>query len=65
MDMREEADRIFNSDQSPQQKLASLKNLELDCVNQMEAQDQNMNPEQKHRLSEGLRKARDYIRNLS
>ncbi len=62
--MREEADRIFNSDKPIQRKIEALKNLALDCINQMEAQDQNMNPEVKHRLSEGLRKTRDYLRTL-
>jgi predicted nuclease with TOPRIM domain len=48
--------------QEYEEKLKQLKELEVDCVNMIEAQDQNMQPEMKQRLSEGLRKVRDYIR---
>ena len=64
MNMKEEAKKIYQSNLSNSEKIKALKDCELDCSNQMEAQDQNMNPELKHRLSEGLRKVRDYLRAL-
>lgn len=62
MNMKEQAEKIYNRPLSDEEKLKQLKELEVDCVNMIEAQDQNMQPEMKQRLSEGLRKVRDYIR---
>lgn len=64
MNMRDEADKIFNSNISKEEKIIALKDLELDCINELDAQDQNMRPQIKNRVSEGLRKIRDYLRSL-
>ena len=64
MNLREEADKIYNMAISTEEKINKLKDLELDCMNELEAQDQNMSPETRHRLSEGLRKVRDYLNAL-
>lgn len=64
MDMKVEADRIYHLPVSNQVKLVMLQDLELDCLNEMEAEDQNMRPEVRHNLSEGYRLAQVYIREL-
>jgi phosphate uptake regulator len=64
MNMRDEADKVFNLDVSKDEKIKGLVDLELDCINELDAQDQNMQPEIKNRVSEGLRKIRDYLRVL-
>lgn len=64
MNMRDEADKVFNSDISKDEKIKILVDLELDCINELDAQDQNMQPKRKNRVSEGLRKIRDYLRVL-
>ncbi len=64
MNMRDEADKIFNSNLIKEEKIIKLKDLELDCINELDAQDQNMRSEIKNRVSEGLRKVRDYLRSL-
>lgn len=45
-------------------KIKILNDLLLDCLNEMEAQDQNMHPEVQHRVSEGYRVIKDYLRQL-
>ena len=62
--MRKKADAIYHMDVSNAEKIRMLKDLVLDCLNEMEAQDQNMHPEVKHELSEGYRVAKDYLRIL-
>ena len=62
--MKDEADKVFNLDISKDEKIKKLVDLELDCINELDAQDQNMQPEIKNRVSEGLRKIRDYLRVL-
>ncbi len=46
------------------EKLHLLEELALDLHNEMEAQDQNMHPEIHNKLSEGMRLATDFIREL-
>ncbi|WP_119342880.1 hypothetical protein [Facilibium subflavum] len=65
MNMKELVERIYQQNIPIEEKIKQLKEIELDCINQIDAQDQNMHPEQHHRLSEGLRKARDYLRVLT
>ncbi len=64
MDMREEADQIYSMDISIDDKIKRLEQNAQDCMNEMDAQDQNMNPEMSHKLAEGLRKTKDYLRTL-
>ncbi|VEG92073.1 hypothetical protein [Legionella spiritensis] len=64
MDMKQEAERIYHLTIDRDKKIRLLKDLALDCYNEMEAQDQNMHPEVHHKLSEGYRLAKDFIRKL-
>ncbi len=64
MDLVEEVTNISNMNISKQEKIKLLKDLMLDCYNDMEAQDQNMHPEVKHNNAEGFRLAKDKIREL-
>ena len=64
MDLVEEVTNISNMSISKQEKIKLLKDLMLDCYNDMEAQDQNMHPEVKHNNAEGFRLAKDKIREL-
>jgi hypothetical protein len=64
MNMREIADNIYNMNVSSSEKIFLLEQNIQDCMNEMDAQDQNMRPELRHRLSEGLRKSKDYVRTL-
>jgi hypothetical protein len=64
MDYRDEVQRVMDSNESKRYKLEQLEQLAYDCQQQMEAQDQNMNPKVRHKLSEGLRMAKDALRKL-
>lgn len=62
--MRDCAKRIEHMHANNSVKVKLLKDLLLDCYNEMEAQDQNMHPEIQHDLAEGYRLAKDYLRRL-
>lgn len=64
MDMVEEVKNICLKKLSNEEKIKQLKDLMLDCYNDMEAQDQNMHPEVKHNNAEAYRLAMDKIREL-
>ena len=64
MDMKEEAEKIYNQDIPTSMKIKYLNDLLLDCHNEMEAQDQNMHPEVQHKVSEGYRVIKNYLRQL-
>lgn len=64
MDKKSEAERIYGLDISKSEKIQQLKDLLLDCLNEMEAQDQNMRPEVRHKMAEGYRLTKDYLREL-
>ena len=64
MNRDEEVIAIYNKNIDKKEKIRLLEELTLDLVNEMAAQDQNMNPELHNKLSEGLRLAKDYIREL-
>lgn len=64
MNMKRLADDIYNMTCEPAEKIKRLHELMLDCRNELEAQNENMHPEVKHNLAEGLRVATDYVRRL-
>lgn len=64
MDRDTEVLEIYQSDKSVKEKLRLLEDLVLDMNNELEAADQNMHPEIQHKLAEGMRLARDSIREL-
>lgn len=65
MDMRVEAEKIFhNKEMNEQEKIQRLEELALDCQNELDAQAQNMQPGVQHKVSEGLRMAKNFIREL-
>lgn len=64
MNMKQLAEDIYQLDIPTDEKIRRLRDLALDCQNELDAQDQNMHPEVQHRLSEGLRVATDYLREL-
>lgn len=64
MDMAERADYICQMQISDNEKIRLLKDLILDCYNEMEAQDQNMHPEVKHNNAEAYRIAKNKLREL-
>lgn len=55
---------IYRSNITREQKIRLLEDLVLDMNNELEAQDQNMHPEIQNKLSEGLRLATNFIREL-
>lgn len=55
---------IYHRPISTEDKIRLLEDIALDMHNEMEAQDQNMHPEIHNRLSEGIRLAADFIREL-
>ena len=55
---------IYHRNIDKQEKIRLLEDVALDIMNELEAQDQNMHPEIQNQLSEGLRLAKDYIREL-
>jgi|GEM_PF-2985424 len=59
-----EALEIYLRDIDVKEKIRLLEDLSLDMFNEMEAQDQNMQPELHNRLSEGVRMTKNFIREL-
>lgn len=64
MDMVDKANIICVKNVSNDEKIKLLKELILDCYNDMEAQDQNMRPEVKHNNAEAYRIAKNKLREL-
>ena len=64
MNRDEEVLEIYHRHIHKEEKIRLLEDLLLDLVNELEAQDQNMHPEIHNKLSEGLRLARDFVREL-
>lgn len=64
MNREEEVLEIYHRNMDKKEKIRLLEDLVLDIHNELEAQDQNMHPEIHHRLSEGLRLAKDFLREL-
>ena len=64
MNMKANADAIYALPTDTDDKIKQLRELLLDCLNEMEAQEQNMRPEIQHQLSEGYRVAKNYLREL-
>lgn len=64
MNRDEEVLEIYARSIDKKEKICLLEELALDLVNEMAAQDQNMNPELHNKLSEGLRLAKNFIREL-
>ncbi len=64
MNMKQLADDIYNKGCDPAEKIRLLHEFILDCQIEMNAQSENMHPEVKHNLAEGLRVAKDYVRQL-
>ena len=56
---------IFHMRISDEEKIALLEEFITDCVNELEAEEQNMRPEIEHNAAEALRLAKDSIRLLS
>ncbi|BCA93784.1 hypothetical protein TUM19329_01450 [Legionella antarctica] len=59
-----EALEIYHRNIGKEEKIRLLEELALDFHNELEAQDQNMRPEIHTKLSEGLRLATNFIREL-
>lgn len=55
---------IYHRNIPREEKIHLLEEIALDCHNELEAQDQNMHPEIHKKLSEGLRLATDFLREL-
>ena len=64
MNMKRKAEELYHSSRNHSEKIRLLNELILDCRNELEAQNENMHPEIKHNLAEGLRVASDYVRQL-
>ena len=64
MNMKKIAEDIYHKPLDKAEKIRLLNELILDCRNELEAQNENMHPEVKHNLAEGLRLASDYVRQL-
>ncbi len=64
MNMKKIAKEIYHKSLDNAEKIRLLNDLILDCCNEMEAQNENMHPEVKHNVAEGLRIATDYVRQL-
>lgn len=64
MNMKRMAEDIYHKPIDNAEKIRLLNELILDCRNEMEAQNENMHPEVKHNMAEGLRLATDYVRLL-
>ena len=65
MDMKKIAEDIYHRPINHAEKIRLLNELIVDCNLELEAQSENMRPEVKHNVAEGLRIATDYIRRLS
>jgi len=64
MDMQQKADTIYHLHISKPAKIKLLQDLLLDCHNEMEAQDQNMQPELSNNSAQGYQTAQKYLRHL-
>lgn len=64
MSRLDEVHKIINQDITDEEKRKLLKDLLLDLKNEMEAQDQNMNPEIRVRLSDAYQLANQYLLNM-
>ena len=64
MNRDEEVLAIYQLNIDNKQKIRLLEDLTLDILNELEAQDQNMHPEIQNSLSEGLRLAKNFLREL-
>lgn len=64
MNMKRVAEEIYHRPVKNAEKIKLLNELILDCRNELEAQNENMHPEVKHNVAEGLRLASDYVRQL-
>jgi len=62
MNMKRVAEEIYHKPIDNAAKIRLLNELILDCRNELEAQNENMHPEIKHNMAEGLRLATDYVR---
>ncbi len=64
MDMKKRAYNIQDMNATKAVKIKLLKELLLDCQNEMDAQEQNMHPEIEHNLAECYRVASNYLREM-
>jgi hypothetical protein len=64
MNRDEEVLEIYHRDIDIKEKIRLLEDIALDLHNELEAQDQNMHPEMHNKLSEGMRLATDFLREL-
>ncbi len=64
MDREEEVLEIFSRNISAKDKIHLLEDLELDLNNEMEAQQENMQPEIQNRLSQALMLVSNLLREL-
>ena len=64
MNRDEQVLEVYHRDVGKKEKIRLLEDLVLDLNNELEAQDQNMHPEIHNRLSEGLRLAKNFLREL-
>lgn len=64
MDMKEKAHLIYTSSETKELKIKRLQKILEDCLIEMDADDQNMNPEIDHNISEGYQVAKKYIESL-
>jgi len=55
---------IYMQDISTEEKCKKLNDFVLDCFNEMEAEDQNMNPEVRDNLASAYQLAKKYLRDL-
>lgn len=55
---------IYLMNISKDEKCRKLNEFLLDCFNEMEAVDQNMNPDVKHNLAAAYQLAKNYLREL-
>ena len=61
MDKVDEVNNIIHQNITDNEKVHLLEELLIDLKNEMEAQDQNMQPEMKTRLSEAYQLANQYL----
>ena len=64
MDKDKEVLAIYHLDIDKDEKIHLLEEIALDIHDELEAQDQNMHPEIHNKLAEGLRLAKNFIREL-
>ncbi len=64
MDREIEVEEICLMNVSNREKCKLLNDFLLDCFNEMEAVDQNMQPEVFHNLSEAYQTGKNYLRKL-